>query len=380
MSRQQLWIGAAMALVLAGTPLRAQDKKDDTKNVNVDVTVGQKPSTKESVTVIRPGPAGEAQIISSETVKGEEKKTGRPAAPAVADDTPRKARVIVVPAEFAREMRRKIDRELNERFGITDPGIIENPGYTTYVVDALVNLRKFDVLERANLRDIIKELDFGESEYVDINKAVKIGQMVGADYVVLPVITTMVVDRRRENVPYVGQTQEKVRAYFRTVVRTVDVKTAKIVSSFPNEVERTTRIRERDSAAVVVADAITGMYKDAAIKEAASIVDTAYPIKIVSLDGDNVIVNRGRGAIVKDEILKVYATGEVMIDPDTKESLGYTEAYTGAIKIVEVNEKMSKGVITERKGEIKRLSICRRDRAPSTKPDPAVEQPAPKLD
>jgi hypothetical protein len=299
----------------------------------------------------------------------------------VEDDTPRKARVIVVPAEFAREMRRKIDRELNERFGITDPGIIENPGYTHYVVDALVNLRKFDVLERANLRDIIKELDFGESEYVDINKAVKIGQMVGADYVVLPVITTLVVDRRRENVPYVGQTQEKVRAYFRTIVRTVDVKTGKIVSSFPNEVERTARIREKDSPAVVVADAITGMYKDAAIKEAASIVDTAYPIKIVSIDGDNVIVNRGRGAIVKDETLKVYATGEIMIDPDTKESLGYTEAYTGTLKITEVNEKMSKGVITDRKGEIKRLSICRRDKAPSTKSDPVViDKPAPKLD
>jgi hypothetical protein len=205
--------------------------------------------------------------------------------------------------------------------------------------------------------------------------------MVGADYVVLPVITTLVVDRRRENVPYVGQTQEKVRAYFRTIVRTVDVKTGKIVSSFPNEVERTARIREKDSPAVVVADAITGMYKDAAIKEAASIVDTAYPIKIVSIDGDNVIVNRGRGAIVKDETLKVYATGEIMIDPDTKESLGYTEAYTGTLKITEVNEKMSKGVITDRKGEIKRLSICRRDKAPSTKSDPVViDKPAPKLD
>lgn len=370
-------IGIVVALVLIGMQAWAEEKTE-TKNVNV--TVGQKPGTKDGVTVIRPGPGGETQILSTETVKDAEKKADRPAAEAVADDTPRKARVIVVPAVFAREQRRKIDRELNERFGITDPGIIENPGYTSYLVDALVNARKFDVLEREDLKSVIKEIDFGESEYADINKVVKIGQMTGADYVVLPVITTLVIDRRREKVPYVGQGQEKVRAYLRTVVRTVDVKSSKIVASFPNEVERTAYIRERDTPAVVVADAVSGMYKDSALTEAASIVDVAYPIKIVSIAGDDVIINRGRGAIVKDEVLKVYSAGEVMVDPDTKDNLGYTEAYIGSIKVTEVNEKMSKGVVTDRKGEIPKLSICRRDKAPSTKPVPVAEPPAPKID
>ncbi len=366
---------AIAALAMAGMQVLAQETKD----VNMNVTVGQKPGTKDSATVIRTGPGGETQILSTETVKGEQPKVVRSAAPAVAeDDTPRKARVIVVPAVFARDQRRRVDRELNERFGITDPGLIENPGYTTYLVDALVNARKLDVLEREDLKSVIKEIDFGDSEYADINKAVKIGQMSGADYVVLPVITTFVVDKRREQVPYVGQSQEKIRAYFRTVVRTVDVKSGKIVSSFPNEVERTARVRERDTPSLVVADAISGMYKDAAIKEAASIVDTAYPIKIVSIEGDNVIVNRGRGAIIKDELLKVYSAGEVMLDPDTKESLGYNEGYVGAIKITEVNEKVSKGVIVDQKGEIKRLSICRRDKVPTTM-EPLVK-PAPKLD
>lgn len=375
---KRILIGAVALLMLAGTQVWAQE----TKNVNMDVTVGQKPGTKDSVTVIRPGPGGETQILSTETVQGNEKKAARSAVPvAVADDTPRKARVIVVPAVFAREQRRRIDRELNERFGITDPGLIENPGYTTYLVDALVNARKLDVLEREDLKSIIKEIDFGDSEYADINKAVKIGQMSGADYVVLPVITTLVVDKRREQVPYVGQSQEKIRAFFRTVVRTVDVKSGKIVASFPNEVERTARVRERDTPALVVADAISGMYKDAALKEAASIVDVAYPIKIVSIDGDNVIVNRGRGAIVPNEILKVYSAGEIMVDPDTKDNLGYNEAYIGSIKVTEVNEKISKGVVTDRKGEIQKLSICRRDKTPSTKIDPmAAPQPAPKLD
>ncbi|MEI7436484.1 MAG: CsgG/HfaB family protein [bacterium] len=371
--------GTIQILGLLAICMTSAASAQDEKKVDVDVKVGPRPGTRESVTVVRPGPGGETQILSTETVKDEEKKGARLSTQtAVEDDTPRKARVIVVPAVFAREQRRRIDRELNERFGITDPGVIENPGYTTYLIDALVNARKFDVLEREDLKSVIKEIDFGDSEYADITKAVKIGQMSGADYIVLPVITTFVVDKRREQVPYVGQRQEKVRAYFRTVVRTVDVKSGKIVASFPNEVERTTRIRERDTPAVVVADAISGMYKDAAIKEAASIVDVTYPIKIVSIEGDNVIVNRGRGAIINGEILKVYAAGEVMVDPDTKESLGYSEAYTGSIKITEVNEKISKGVIIEQKGDIKRLSICRRDKVPTTKE--ALVKPAPKLD
>ena len=93
---KRILIGAVVALVLAGTQAWAQE----TKNVNVDLTVGQKPGTKEGVTVIRPGPGGETQILSTETVKGEEKKAERPAVPAVAKR--------IVPTATIRSWRAKV--------------------------------------------------------------------------------------------------------------------------------------------------------------------------------------------------------------------------------------------------------------------------------
>ncbi len=234
------------------------------------------------------------------------------------------------------------------------------------------------MLEREDLRSVTKELDFADSDYVDVNQAVKIGQMLNADYVVIPLIRQFVVSSETRDVPYVGQSQAKLHGRFGTSIRMVNVATSKIIASHIENIEKYSRLREKDDPRMVVSDLITTLYKDSALGEAANIVDVAYPIKIMSIDGDNVIINRGRGAIVRDEILKVYDAGEVMVDPDTKESLGYTEAYVGALKITEVNEKISKGVIIDQQSAIKRLSICRRDKTPTTK-EP-VAKPAPKLD
>lgn len=335
---------------------------------------------KEKLTVIRQGAGGEVQIMTKEQTApagAAAVDPAREAARAVAaDDTPRKARVMVIPAIFAQEQRRRIDREFFERFNFTDPGIIENPGYTSYLIDALVNVRKFDMLEREELRQVVKELDFGESDYVDVEKVVKIGHMAGADYMIIPTIRYLEVDRENKNVPYVGGQQTAIRCKFATNVRTVDVGSGKIISSDVREVEKKKRQRAQDSLRILVMDTINEAYKESALLDAAKIVDVAYPIRIMSIDGDTVMLNRGQGAILPGEVLKVYATGEVMIDPDTKDNLGYHEAYMGSVKVTEVDLKTSKGVIIDRQGKIERLSICRRTEQPSLA-DPRLKQPAP---
>jgi len=368
-------IGLSSMVVMAQTD-------DKTQNVNVNLKVGESSGTKERVTVITPRPDGGSQIVTQEvTTEGDGSNKSRRTAPVAAtDDTPRKARVVVVPAIFAGNMRTKVNREFNERFGIVDPTIIENPGYTSYLIDALVNSRKLEVLERDDLRSLTKEIDFGESEYADVNKAVKLGQMLNADFVVIPQIRDFVVVTERRNVPYVGGTQEKLKGRLATTVRTVNVASGKIIASHLYEVDKYSRVRERDTPRIVVSDLISAMYSESSLKEAANLIDVAYPIKIMSINGDNVIVNRGRGAVIEGEILKVYETGEVMIDPDTKENLGFNEAYAGSIKITEVNEKISKGVIIEQKGTIERLSICRRENKPKLENKANQEPPAPKLD
>lgn len=356
-------------------------------------------SAREGATVIRQGPGGEVQILSTETkttgaaggATGGTGVTGTQVPvspkPVAVEDPSRKARVMVIPAIIMQEQRRRIDRELNERFGITDAGIIESPGYTSFIIDALVNARKFDLLEREELKSVIKELNFGESDYADTGKVVKIGQMVGADYMVVPEIRYLQVISETKAIPYVGGNQVSLTCKLATAVRTVNVTTGKIISSNIKDVEKRKRVRETDSPQTVrtgALDLISDAFRESGLREAANIVDVAYPIRVMSISGDTVMLNRGQGAILAGETLKVYATGEVMVDPETKENLGYHEAYVATIKVSEVDQKTSKAVVLEKVSEIQRLSLCRRV-APPTLADPALKQsgsepPAPKID
>jgi hypothetical protein len=218
------------------------------------------------------------------------------------------------------------------------------------------------MLEREDLQTVIKELDFGETDYADMQKVQKIGNMMGADYVVIPEIRYINITEEEKEVPYVGKKQGYFTCKIATAVRTVDVGSGKIVSYNITEHESKLRLREEEAAKKdqAVIDLMSDAQKETCLKEAANIADVAYPIKIMSINDDTVMLNRGKGAINEGEILNVYAAGEMMIDPDTKESLGYNEALVGKIKVTEVNNKTCQATIVERSGEIKKLSICRR--------------------
>lgn len=323
---------------------------------------------REGVTVVREGAGGDVQVLTRSkevTTTGDEKTAAKRAervAAEPADDTPRKARVVVAPAVWQQETRRKLDRELNEKWGITDPGVFENPSYSSFLTDALVNARKFDMLEREDLKTLLKELEFGESEYVDLQKVQKIGNMIGADYVVIPEVRYCEVASENKAVPYVGTRQAVLLCKLATSVRTVDVSTGKIIAFNISETEQ--KARQRDESAdmkrIAVLDLLGATKKESAMKEAANLVDVAYPIKVMGVSDGAVMLNRGKGAVTEGEIFNVYAAGEMMIDPDTKESLGFNEALVGKVRVTVVNNKTCQAEIVEKTEEIKKLYICRR--------------------
>jgi hypothetical protein len=335
---------------------------------------------KDTVTVIRQGAGGEVQVIQTERDADEPEYAPRTTSGEQPEaNVARRARVMVVPAIYAREQRRRIDRYLNERFNITDPGIIENPGFTSYIIDALVNTRKFDMLEREELKTLVREMQFGESEFADPSKVQAIGKMGGADYAVMPEIRYLELDRVTSTVPYIGGQTGPLKAKLATTIRTVDVATGRIISSNIASVEKEIRPRENASMRIVIQDLLSECFKECAIREAAIIVDVAYPIRIMSISGDTVMINRGRGAILPGEELKVYAIGEVMIDPDTGENLGYQESYVGKIKISDIDQKTSKAKIVESVAPIKRLYVARREKLPSSTKPVQMNAP-PKID
>jgi curli biogenesis system outer membrane secretion channel CsgG len=239
-----------------------------------------KTTTTESLTIVQPGSGPEVRVITKEITATAPDKPAA-AKPVVAPDTSvRKARVAVVPAVYAQGIRSKAERELKEKFGMTDTGVMENPGYTSYVIDALVNSRKLDVLERDNLQGVLKELDFGESDYADTAKVVRMGRMLNADYVVMPEIRYITVTTEEKEVPFINVKDKMVKGKFATSVRAVEVATGRIVSSNISEVEQQLRIREnKGPVSQQMADFIAALYKASAEREAASIVGSVSKAK-----------------------------------------------------------------------------------------------------
>jgi len=332
-----------------------------------------------SVTLVQPTAAGGVAIITEGQGAERTKEAGHESA-AVQEPNPRKSRVAVLPAVYAQGARSKFERELHEKLGIADPSVIESPGFTGHLIDALVNCRKFDVLEREELQPVVKEIDFGDSDYADIGKCVKIGQMLNADYVVIPEIRFILLVSEKKDVPFIPQTRTRYEGTIGTRMRVVDVRTSRIASSNIGETSYEARQARKDKDRLKqTLTFMDSFFAEAAEKETAVIIDTIYPIKILSITGAQVTLNRGKGANEVGETLKVFRPGELLVDPDTKETLGYSETAVARIKVTAVRPKVAIAQVmeTEQGQEVKRLDIARREKkqayVPESKRGPRID-------
>ena len=100
--------------------------------------------------------------------------------------------------------------------------------------------------------------------------------------------------------------------------------------------------------------------RDLAQKIANRLVDVIYPAKILIKRDKEVTINRGEGGgVAVGDTFNVFALGEELIDPDTKESLGREEAKVGKVKITQVNPKTSLADILDDTG-IDKGAVLRR--------------------
>jgi len=91
--------------------------------------------------------------------------------------------------------------------------------------------------------------------------------------------------------------------------------------------------------------------RDMAQKIANRIADVIFPAKVLLKRDKEVTINRGEGGgVAVGDTFNVFAQGEELIDPDTKESLGREEVKVGRVKITQVNPKTSTAEILDDTG------------------------------
>lgn len=225
------------------------------------------------------------------------------------------------------------------------------------LVDRINATRKFDVVGRSDLNDILKEQDLGASGNVDAKTAAQAGKLTGAKYLLVTTIDDY--QDYVEKATFEGTGRSATKRVFRLSIvgKVYDASTGKLLESanFQTGNDEFKQIQEERNYSVkdgeLSDEMMVAVSRDMAQKIANRIADVIFPAKVLLKRDKEVTINRGEGGgVAVGDIFNVYALGEELIDPDTKESLGHEEVKVGKVKITQVNPKTSTADILDDTG------------------------------
>ena len=225
------------------------------------------------------------------------------------------------------------------------------------LIDRINATRKFDVVGRSDLNDILKEQDLGASGNVDAKTAAQAGKLTGAKYLLVTTIDDY--QDYVEKATFEGTGRSATKRVFRLSVvgKVYDSSTGKLLESanFQTGNDEFKQIQEERSYTVkdgeLSDEMMLAVSRDMAQKIANRIADVIFPAKVLLKRDKEITINRGEGGgVAVGDTFNVYALGEELIDPDTKESLGRDEVKVGKVKITQVNPKTSTAEILDDTG------------------------------
>jgi curli biogenesis system outer membrane secretion channel CsgG len=237
--------------------------------------------------------------------------------------------------------------------------------FSSEILEFLVKSRKFNVLERDYIRKILNENRITESDWAKPGEDARIGKLLVADYLVIGYIDRLSFIRRVRNIQLTGERSVNFIGTLKIHFRITEVKSGKIVFAQQLKQKLNTRDLKRTMSYTERKDMTLGDFKDILFKRVSQkagnmILEGIYPIKVASVQVNEVMLNRGQGAGIKvGQKFGVYNMGESVIDPDTGEALGSSETKAGVIEVTSVHPKFSKAKIVERILPINPGSICR---------------------
>lgn len=245
---------------------------------------------------------------------------------------------------------------------------------TNRLVHQLVQSGEVDVVEREKLGRIMDEARFSQSDLTDPKRAMEIGKMLGADYMIFGAITTATPSVNVQRLPYDAGIERTIGMTVAANARLVKTETGVVEASSEARVEKTeSEIDPGTSSHRVSKGFQEEAYSELATKMTAQLLGTLNPIRVARQDGDKVYLARGN--LPEGSYCKVSSQGEAITDPDTGEVLGRTESEVALLKISKGMKKLSIATVEKWFGDNKTLeqgALCR------TVPAPEPEDGQPK--
>ncbi len=225
------------------------------------------------------------------------------------------------------------------------------------LIDRINATRKFDVVSRSDLNDILKEQDLGASGNVDAKTAAQAGKLTGASFLLVTTVDDF--QDYVETATFEGTGRSSTKRVFRLSVvgKLYDSSTGKLIESANlqtgNDAFKDITVNRSYSTkdGNLTDEMMVGVARDMAQKIANHFADVIFPIKVLIRRDKEVTLNRGEGGgVAVGDTFNAFTLGQELIDPDTKESLGREEVKVGRVKITQVNPKTSTADIQDDTG------------------------------
>lgn len=213
------------------------------------------------------------------------------------------------------------------------------------IENEIINTRKFNYLERGeSLRNATKERARVAASAVGEGEAAPLPALKRAGYSIYGEILFLGVDQTSTTVAEVSAA--KFTAKVEISLRLADIETGEVLAS---KIITATR-----SASRTVGEGVASQsnYTEQGLNEAiaaaakqvvAAIMELAYPTKVllVNARAGTITVNLTKEQTAVGKLYELFSVGEVLIDPDTGESLGSAEEYIGRAKVVRAMPKFA---------------------------------------
>lgn len=223
------------------------------------------------------------------------------------------------------------------------------------LMDALQNTRKFEIIARSDLDELIREQGLPGGVITDAAdpKAAAPAKIKGLEYLVITSIDDFVDVDQSTYSPEMQMAVSRRTLKLSSVVKIYNTSTGVLLESMvvPSMVETkgTVRVTPGDTSRnpKAIDDGVyVELVNQLAQRVAMRVTDTLFPAKVITVTGDLVTLNRGAGtAINRGELWEVFATGTELKDPDTGEVLGKEEIKVGEVVVVDVTPKFSKAQV-----------------------------------
>ncbi|AUB78254.1 hypothetical protein BBH56_03485 [Spiribacter roseus] len=221
------------------------------------------------------------------------------------------------------------------------PASVVSSRLTQRLVEAFTGTRRFAVLERSRSEALDTELEFLTKPVVARREAARIGEAIGADYLVTAQVTDLEVMQSRRTLQLTSEVVREITASLAVNMRIVSTATRQIMWADTVAVNA----QELKDLGVEVEQrnqSLTATLQFVAAELTSRAVDAIYPIRIASVtEAGEIVLNQGDNRLSPGDRLDVFKLGEHVTDPYTGESLGREELPVGAVKVDRVTSKVA---------------------------------------